>query len=417
MPPSPTPAPANHAPPPLPPEVEAQLLPHIERIAERIAGVIATKTVEAALASRPNAPAPVTSGAKDLQLDVPNDQRRYAAIGYQVKAAYLRAAEQRGLGKEEKFRRLGRYVERVKTTGVFNSILEQGGIWARETQSTDTSLLEVLRSESVLLKAGAMTITDYGTRLTIGKLKSGVTVYWLAEGEEITKSDVRTALISLGAHEIGALAPLSNALLQLGSMAAAALIGRDMSAAIGAEVDKVGIKGSGAKKPQGYRNQLASAITNTLVPSANVAAISGTSTDNKISDLKDVVQLVHTGNLPGGIGAVNSPAYLMDMDIMYHLGNIRDTAGWVFPGLQDLQNPTINGFPVFVPTSVSGDNRMDFMLAKFLLLGEAQATQYTLGENDGDFAANMVSMRAVGFVDWLVRRAEAFASKTTVSYP
>lgn len=398
MPPQPNPTPAVPA---LPPDVEAALTPLI--------GAVVTKTVEAAFASRPNPPAPVTSGATDLQLDVPSDMRRYAVIGYRMKAAYHRAAVQRGLEKEEKFSRLGRFLDRVKATGVFNSILEQGGIWARETQSTDTSLLEVLRSESVLLKAGAMTISDYGSRLTIGKLTSGVTVYWLAEGEEIPKSDVRTGLISLGAHEMGARAPISNALLQLGNMDAAALIGRDMTAAIGVEVDMVGIKGVGAKRPQGYRTQTAS--------NGNVEAISGTATTDKIADLDELVQQVHAGNLPGGIGEVNSPAYIMDMDIMYHLRGIRDTAGWVFPELRNLQDPRINGFRVFTPTSVSGDNRIDFLLAKYLLLGEAQATQYTLGEADGDFAANMVSMRAVGFVDWLVRRAEAFSAKTGVSYP
>jgi HK97 family phage major capsid protein len=388
----------------MPPGAEEAIM----QLVERVAAPLITKSVEAALASRPNNPAPAPITGRDLQLDVPVAQQRHAYIGFQVKSAYLRAAEQRGLAKTEKFQRLGNFIERVKTTGVFNSMLAQGGIWGRETQSTDTTLLEVLRSESVLLKAGAMTVTDYGSRLTIGKLTSGVTVYWLAEGEPATKSNVGTGLISLGAHEIGALAPVSNGVLQLGSMDASAIVGHDMAGAIAAEVDKVGIKGAGAKKPVGYRGQMAS---------GNATAIAGTTTDNKVSDLKGLIQTVHAGNLPGGIGDVNAPCYLMDMDIMYHLSTLRESGLWVFPGLQDLKNPTINGNPVFVPTSVSGDNRIDFFLAKFLMMGEAKATEYTLGEADGDFAANMVSMRAVGFVDWLVRRQEAFASKTGVSYP
>jgi HK97 family phage major capsid protein len=391
----------------LPAEVE----PALAALITKIAGPIATQAAEAALASRPNNPmpsAPAITG-KDMQLDVPTSEQRYAWIGYQVKSAYLEAAERRGKGKEEKFAKLRKYVERVKSTGIFNTVLNQGGIWARETQSTDTSLIEVLRSEAVLLKAGAMTLTDYGSRITIGKLDSGVTVYWLAEGEPVTKSDARTALISLGAHEFGALAPISNAVLQLGGMDASAIIGREMAAAIAAEVDLVGIKGSGAKKPQGYRGQTAD--------NGNVEAISGTATTNKIDDLDDLVEQVDSGNLPGGIGEVNSPCYLMDKDIMYSLRRLRDNAGWVFPELRDLKNPMINGFPVFTPTSVAGDNRIDFFLAKYLMMGEAAATQYTLGEADGDFASNMVSMRAIGFVDWLVRRTQAFASKTTVTYP
>ncbi len=397
------------APPPMPPEVAAAIAPLVQQALETHGPALVTKMLEKALADRPNPPAPVTSGARDLQLDVEPWRVKYAALGFRVKSAYLEAADQRGLGKFEKFQKLRRFVERVKTTGVFNSLLSQGGIWARETQSTDESLLEVLRSESVLLNAGAMTVSDYGTRLVIGKVTGGVTVYWVAEGAEIPASNPATGLVSLGAHELGAIAPLSNALLQLGSMDASALIGRDMGAAITAEVDKVGIKGTGALKPTGFRHQIAD--------NGNVEAIAGTTTDNKVADLDELVQQVHGGNLPGGLGEVNSPFYLMDMDIMYHLRGIRESGIYIFEGLRDLKDPRINGCKVFTPTSVSGDNRMDFGLAKFLLLGEAQATQYTLGENDGDFAANMVSMRAVGFVDWLVRRKEAFASKTGVSYP
>jgi HK97 family phage major capsid protein len=402
-----TPAPAPIPPPPgIPPDVLAQLTPYIE--------AHSTKAVEAALATRPNPPAPAPITGRDVELDMPKPERAKAALGYRAKMLYMAQADQVGEGKKEKYSKLRRHLERVKAAGVFNSIFEQGGsLFARETVSTDTSLIEVLRSESVLLRAGAMTMTDYGSRLTIGKLTSGVTVYWLDEGEPITKSDVRTGLISLGANKLGALAPISNDLMRLGTMEANGLVGRDITAAVAVEVDRVGIKGAGAKQPLGFRQQLAA---NTTVAALNVAAIAGTATTDKVADLKKVVQLVDEGNLPGTIGETNSPFYLMAKSTMYGLSNLRDNAGWVFPGLQDLKNPTINGFPVFTPTNVSGDQRIDFLLAKYLILGEASPLELTLGENGTDFASDMMSMRAVTHVDWLVRRSEAIASRTGVTY-
>jgi HK97 family phage major capsid protein len=398
----------------LPPEVEAAIIPIILKALETHGAAIVTKSVEAALASRPNPPAPSPITGRDMEIDMPKSERLYAALGYRAKSTYLDRADQMGAGKRSEFNGLRKHLARVKASGVFNSIFEQGGaLFARETVSTDTSLIEVLRSESVLLRAGVMTITDYGSRLTIGKLGSGVTVYWLDEGEPITKSDVRTALISLGAQKLGALAPISNDLMRLGTMDANALVGRDITAAIAVEVDRVGIKGSGAKQPLGFRAQLAA---NTAVATLNVAAISGTATADKIADCKKVIQLVDEGNLPGTIGETNAPFYLMPKSTMYGLSNIRDAAGWVFPGLQDLKAPTLNGFPVFSPTSVTGDARIDFVLAKFIMLGEAAPLELTLGENGTDFAADMMSLRAVTHVDWLVRRAEAISSRTGVTY-
>ncbi|NVJ05229.1 phage major capsid protein [Myxococcus sp. AM001] len=388
---APAPTPKSGAAPALP--------PHLQRAVD----TAVVRGVESALASRPNAPqAPTTSHAKDLLLDVPKEKRLAAALGYRLKSAYLARAERHG--KAEGMGELKKFMERVKAAGLFAGVFEQGGLWARETWSSE--LVEVLRPRSILLAAGARTIGGYGAKLNMGTLGQGVTVYWTAEGKPVQKSNPTDGAISLGAHKLMALCPISNDLLRLGNMDATAVAGEDMAAAISLEVDQVGIKGKGPKKPNGLRQQM---------KGANRTPIAGTTLENKIADVDGLVETVDTAEVPGGLEG-NSGFYYMSPKTYFHLRAQRDTAGWVWPELRDLRNPRLNGMPVFRSTTLNEDRVIGFGLAQQLILGEAVPLEVEVGEDGADFSSDMVTMRGITQVDWLLRHAEAFAEKTGVTY-
>jgi|GEM_PF-3897745 len=381
--------------PPLPPSMQ------------RAVDASVTRSVEAAIASRPAAPAHTPITGKDLQLDLSDESRqtkRFAALGLQMKKTYFERAKAIGLDKEERFKTLGAFLERAKSVSHFASVFAQGGAFVQETVSTE--LVELTRPFSILMKAGVRTISGYGSRLRMGTIDEGVKVFWVAEGEPAQASGIKDGALVLTAHKLMALARLSNDLLRLATVDASALVGKDMAAALSLEVDVTGIKGTGPKRPNGVRAQMAA---------GQRTATNGTTSAQKIDDTDDVMRAVEKGHIPGGLVS-NNGFYYSSTDTYYSLRKLRDTNGWVFPELRDASNPTLNGFPYFRSETLSDDEVLGFGLAGQLIFGEAVPLETAMGESSNDFSADMVTMRAITEVDWLLRYSKAFSEKTGVQY-
>ncbi|WP_224364220.1 phage major capsid protein [Hyalangium versicolor] len=383
------------APPTIPPEVEAALAPLI------------TKHVEAALASRPvpEGRAPAILKYKGM---FDTERPAHAALGLRMKAAFLefedRTARESVKGKNKQLRD---FLDKVKSAGVFESVFSQGGsLWARETVSEE--IVDVLRPASILLSAGPRIESGYGSKLIIGVINEGVQVAWEGEDEEASESDQDTGDLILGAHKAMATIRISNDLMRKGTLRSAEQLAADIGRAMGLAFDQVGLYGKGPKKPTGILNS--EGITK--------KPISGTDIDKKVADLKGMVADVLAANIP--IQGAN-PFYFMTSTTMMHLSSLRDTAasgsgGWVFPGLQDLQSPTINGFPVKYTESLAGKKVVGFGLAQELYFGNAAPLEIELGENGSDFKRDRKTLRGVQEGDWQVRRPKAFSVRTGVDY-
>ncbi|NTX59558.1 phage major capsid protein [Myxococcus sp. CA051A] len=394
MKPTPKSTPAPSAPPPLPESLQ------------RAIDASATRAVEAAVAGRPNPPAqgPIASSAKDLQMDAPEGQAAYARLGVFIKAQYLAAAERHQLMHKDGMEALKKYVERCKSVGAFASIFEQGGaLWTRETRSEE--VVELLRADAILLRAGARTVSGYGGKFVVGRINDGPRVFWVGEGQPAEKSELKTGTIELGAHKAMALCPISNDLMRLGNSSASADVGREVSQSMALEADVTGLYGKGAKKPTGVFE---------VIPSGHKNAITGVSIDQVRSDLKlKLIKPILTAKLKL---AGNKPFYFMSSAHLLFLSELRDAAGYVFPGLQDLEAPMLNGFPVQATESMYGKGHIGFGLAAQLWYGEASAMETTVGEASGDFESDQMTLRAVWNGDWALRHRESFAFLTGVTY-
>ncbi|MCY1043331.1 phage major capsid protein [Corallococcus sp. bb12-1] len=393
-----TPKPTTPA--PVPPVVEAALAPLI------------LKHVEAALAARPAITNHAAPGRGPALLKFKGmfdtESPSHALLGVRMKTAFLeyedRTAREKSKGLNQPLRE---WLEKLKSAGVFESVFGQGGsLWARESVSEE--IIDVLRPASILLRAGPRIESGYGAKLTIGVINQGVQVQWEGEDEEGSESDLDTGDLILGAYKAMGTIRISNGLMRKGSLRSAEQLAADVGRAMGLAFDQAGLVGKGPKTPTGILNT--AGITK--------KAITGITIEQKVADLKAMVADVMEANIP--LEGAN-PFYFMTSTTMMHLSSLRDaassgTGGWVFPGLQDLQNPTINGFPVGHSQTLAGKNIIGFGLAQELYFGNAAPLEIELGENGNDFKRDRKTLRGVQEGDWQVRRPKAFSIRTGVTY-
>ncbi|MFY0567071.1 phage major capsid protein [Archangium lansingense] len=396
-----TPAPApTPAPPPMPPEVAALITKSVkETVTEEFASRDATAR---------NAPGPVTSQVKDLQMEPPDNRVYEARAGVAMKAAYLARAKTLGVHTQGEahiqrgFKELEAYVTRCKSVGMFASLFGQGGEKLPVVESSE--LIEFLRRKSLLLdRPGLRRVSGYGGKFVIGKQNESPVVYWVAEGEPAAQSKKDAGLIELGAHKFMGRARISNDLLRRADSSAAADVGGDLQTEAALHVDKAGFFGKGNKTPRGILEQTDKGM---------FSDIAGITLQNKIDDLDALPAALEAKELD----LDETAFYFMTPKTFWHLRGQRDNGTWVFDGLRDLKNPTINGFPVVRGTLLNDQRFFGFGLASQLYFGSAAEMSMTLGENASDFAEDMQTVRVVGYADWQLRHDIAFAFKKSVTY-
>lgn len=397
MPPTPQTPPAT--PPTIPPEVNAAIEP------------IIVKAVEAAIAARaaatPAAPAPVVTGVRDLQMDPPEGRVYEARAGIFMKAAFLQRARALGLDKNsepnlrEQYAKLDQYLLKCKSVGQFASLFGQGAESLPEVQSTE--IIEFLRPKMILMQAGVLTMSGYGGKFVIGRQNTGAVVYWVAEGEPATKTQVKGGLLELGAHKAMGRVSISNDLLRRGDSNAASLVGTDAQVAMSRLFDESGLFGKGNKQPLGIL---------TAMDSSMKSEISGTTNQNIQDDMDALPSAIEDKDLD----LDESGFYFMSPTTFWKVRSLRDTGGWVYPEMRDAQNPRLNGFPVLRSTILRGKEVIGFALASQVYFGSAAAMSLALGETGDDFASDLQTLRITGYADWQLRHSTAVATKTNVTY-
>ena len=114
-------------------------------------------------------------------------------------------------------------------------------------------VVDLARNQTCVLKAGGWTLPMDSPELTLVKTISDPTAYWRAEHVAITESDGVFEPIKLKAVILGTLIRVSQALLE-DAPSAGQTIENMMAAALGLELDRVCLLGSGANEPRGLFN-------------------------------------------------------------------------------------------------------------------------------------------------------------------
>lgn len=115
------------------------------------------------------------------------------------------------------------------------------------------NLIDLARNQSVVVKAGALTVPMENQTLRVVRVLTDPTATWRAEGSAIPESEGTFGAIELTARSLAAMVRVNNELLDDAPMFAATL-DQQLAAALALELDRVGLYGSGSSgQPQGLR--------------------------------------------------------------------------------------------------------------------------------------------------------------------
>jgi len=123
-----------------------------------------------------------------------------------------------------------------------------GGWWVPEELSAQ--VIDLARNKTVCMQAGGYTLPMSGPELTLVKILTDPTGYWVKESEEITESEGSIGPITLKAIKLGVLVRVSMELLEDAPNAGQA-IENQIASAMALELDRVGLFGDGVNEPRG----------------------------------------------------------------------------------------------------------------------------------------------------------------------
>ncbi|HYI01368.1 phage major capsid protein [Hyalangium sp.] len=384
------------------------LTPELQK---HIDAVIA-KAVAEALAAQPRGPAvqPIITGKSVGRPERLKAFRRM--FGLAIKSAMLAKSApndpqltvlQKAYTSAEKA-----WQEAVKADLLTPVVFSEGGSLLPEYFSSE--IIEVLRDTTVLLQAGARAQTISG-KFNIGRLNAAATAQFVMPGNKPTIASPSTGAVILDPKKLMGLLETTGEMIRDPSWNGAEVLTADMFSALGVEADKQGIVGDGSgANPTGLVKQVKTANKN-----AQTAAFKQANLTSVIADLDKAERLVRESKIPF---QGNSPGWVMTSKTLMALKSMRDGAGWVFR--QQLDAGTLNGYPVYVTDSISGEGTggkdlIVFGLFSQLYMGEKDGVMVEMDHSE-QFSNDIVVVRGISNLDWKVRHDSAFAVIDEITY-
>jgi HK97 family phage major capsid protein len=131
-------------------------------------------------------------------------------------------------------------------------------------------VIDRLRAAAVTQLLGAQTVGMTSKTLKIPRLTGDPTVSWLNEGASVTASDAQMDSVTLTAQRLTGLTLVSQELAEDSDPAAVGdVLAMSFGRALGTEIDRVSLKGSGTSpEPRGIRNQTGVSVNATAAAAA-----------------------------------------------------------------------------------------------------------------------------------------------------
>jgi HK97 family phage major capsid protein len=205
-------------------------------------------------------------------------------------------------------------------------------------QGLSAQLIDRARARTVTLRAGALTMPMPTSDFDVARAAGDVSTEWHTELASLTPTDMTLERVSLHAKTLTASTKVSRELLQDASNVDQA-IEDSMSEAIALKLDEVGLRGDGAGKPLGIRNQVGVQVT----------ASAGSPADY-IKFAQDPTKLLADVNAEGPFSLITNPRLLhslskLNTGIASDLTSLRPPAAW-----DDLTKYTTT----MIPTNLGG---------------------------------------------------------------
>lgn len=353
------------------------------RISPEVANLVAQKMIERAKGERGALPAPVERPAHEKGIGLAQSLVLFAAGGGKVADQARLIAEAKRFGWADQ--------EKALQEGSFSG----GGMDVRPQYLEE--FIELLRPANVLQKLGA-SFQSFKSEAILGKQDSGVSTFWIDEGEAPAKSAIGTSQLKLKAHKLGAAVDISKDILRNPDVAPGyeARVRNDMLEAARVAFETKGITGAGEKSPKG--------LLVLMDQTQKVARTGAGAAADQITDIDKLPRLIKQTER-----SVQSRGWLFDPIEEAKLLSLRDSAGWVFRDEMLLKN-TLRGAHYETSTLTPAGVRV---YGEWSDLIWGIDTAATIEQSDGArFLNDEVTVMLVMRGDYQVKRPKSFAATT-----
>jgi HK97 family phage major capsid protein len=224
------------------------------------------------------------------------------------------------------------------------SVTGEGG--ALIPQDFLADLIELLRANTVVRKAGPMEVGMPMGNLTIPRLAGGATASYQNELDDIAVSQERFDDVNLQAHKLTALVPVSNDLIRRAPIGVEEIVRDDLVQTVARREDLAFLRGDGtAKDPIGMRHLVLAAnlitvpnMPATPAPGDAVTAIVGAAS-------AAILQLQQ------GMSRMIRPCWFMAPSMARFIATARDSVGsWYYK--DEIERGTFEGYPVYITQQI-----------------------------------------------------------------
>jgi HK97 family phage major capsid protein len=202
------------------------------------------------------------------------------------------------------------------------------------------SFVDRLAAASAMLSAGVIPINDLVGDVTIPRLATGATAYWVAENVAATESAQTFEQITLSPHSVAAFTDISRRLILQSSVGVEELVRSDIMRSLATAIDKAILQGTGTDQPTGVKG-----ITGVTDKSgANGEAITW-------AEILDLEAGVATAN-----AALGRLAYITNSTIQNKMKQTLKVSGGTAPPFiwEGGANP-VNDHPCFITNQIAHD--------------------------------------------------------------
>ena len=219
------------------------------------------------------------------------------------------------------------------------------------TDHMGSQFIELLRTNTVVIQAGARMLTGLVGNLSIPKQADKATFYWVPEDGAATDSEVPTATVPMSPTTLAGAVPITRRLLLQSDPSAEAIVREDLVTGAGEAIDLAALEGSGAaNQPRGIVNQTG-VLTQAIADVGNVPTWAET--------VGFETQLGEANSLRGSVSWVMTPT---------QVGNTKTTTKDGGSGRFIMEDNAVNGYVVRTSTQITAD-RMILGNFRDLLIG------------------------------------------------
>jgi len=129
------------------------------------------------------------------------------------------------------------------------------GGYTVQTNVLGSSLIELLRNQTVVKELGARFLGGLQGNVAIPSQSGGATAYWVSENGQTTKTALTFGQVSLSPHRLSAVSALSKELIAQSSVDVEGLVREDFARILAIAIDAAALNGSGSSnQPTGVLN-------------------------------------------------------------------------------------------------------------------------------------------------------------------